>query len=112
MRTCQGRPYGTICAVLQSMTKASETAAIMRIVMRYQSGQQQWWSGRHWVGDPSDAEEYSGKAEARRAFRRVVLICNLGHDDRTVVVADYGLVSERVVHSVNVDGKIVVGDWQ
>jgi hypothetical protein len=35
-----------------------------------------------------------------------VSICNLGHDDRAVVVADYGLVSERVVYSVNVDGKI------
>ena len=94
------------------MAKASEKIAIMRIVMRYQSGQQQWWSGRHWVGDPSDAEEFSGKAEARGAFRRVVSICNLGHDDRAVVVADYGLVSERVVYSVNVDGKILVGDGQ
>jgi hypothetical protein len=27
------------------MTKASDKVRIMRIVMRYQSGQQQWWSG-------------------------------------------------------------------
>lgn len=84
----------------------------MRIVMRYQTGQQQWWSGRRWVGDPSDAEEFSRKAEARGAFRRVVSICSLGQDDRAVVVGDYGLVSEHVVYSVNADGQIVVGDGQ
>ena len=84
----------------------------MRIVMGYQSGQQQWWSGKRWVGDPSDAEEFSSRAEARGAFFRwVVSICNLGHDDRAVVVADYGLVSEHVVYSLNVDGKIVAGQW-
>jgi len=84
----------------------------MRIVMRYQTGQQQWWSGRRWVSDPSDAEEFSRKAEARGALRRVVSICSLGQDDRAVVVGDYGLVSEHVVYSVNADAKIVVGDGQ
>lgn len=88
----------------QGMSRASKKETILRIAMHYQRGQQQWWSGKRWVADPSDADEFSSRAEAR-----VVSICNLGHADRAVVVDDYGFVSEQVLYSVNVDGDIVAG---
>ena len=95
----------------RGMSRASKKGTILRIAMHYQRGQQQWWSGRRWVADPSDADEFASRAEARKAFRRVVSICNLGHDDRAVVVDDYGFVSEQVIYSVDVEGDIVAGPW-
>lgn len=80
------------------------------IVFAYGTTAQRWWSGRRWVGDPSDAEEYETDRVARSAFRQLVARANLKHGEAVVVEA-YGLVTEAVAYCIDETGMVVAGDW-
>lgn len=76
------------------------------IVCYYQLASQAWWSGRRWVADPSDAQEYESDAHARSALRERAARGQLTERDRAVVVADYGYVTEKVIYHVEGDGVV------
>lgn len=75
------------------------------IVACYGEGDSQLaWDGRRWTSDVSLALDYVTAPRARSAFRQLAKRADLDHRDRAVVVADYGLVTERVVYHLDLDG--------